>query len=81
MNTKTGLEFFRKMNKKPLYKLVDDIDANNENYVTYYCANVVEKTFDCDATLTFKKGGGFGANYRYCSNCYAKWDKLRFNKN
>jgi len=81
MNTKSGLAFFRKINNKDtttglpigLYKLIDDVDVN-VNYDTYYCANVVEKTFNCDAKLTFKKGGGFGANYRYCANCYTKWN-------
>ena len=82
MNTKTGLAFFRKINNKDttiglpigLYKLIDDVDINI-NFDTYYCANVVEKTFECSNKLTYRKGGGFGANYRYCSNCYTKWHK------
>ena len=62
------------------YKLLDDVDTT-KMYDEYYCANVVEDFFKCDAKLTYKKGGGFGYNYRYCANCYAKWnDKKKESK-
>ena len=54
------------------YKLLDDVDTT-KMYDEYYCANVVEKLYKCEAKLTYVKNGGFGLNYKYCRSCYAKW--------
>ena len=56
------------------YKLLDDVNKM-AMIDEYYCANVVEKTYECSTKLVYKKNGGFGMNYRYCKECYAKWDK------
>lgn len=56
------------------YILIDNVDRNRD-LQQYYCANIVEKTFECSNILTYKKGGGYGLNYRYCSFCYDKWNK------
>jgi hypothetical protein len=63
--------------KKGITKIVllDDIDKT-QDFQSYYCANIKEKTFNCNQKLTYKKGGGFGLNYRYCSNCYELWNEL-----
>jgi hypothetical protein len=71
------LMFLKLNSKKSSYKLLDNIDKENENYVTYYCANVVEDLFNCSNQLTYIKNGGFGVNYRYCSACYQKWNDLK----
>jgi hypothetical protein len=60
------------------YLLLDNIDLKNPDiiYKQYYCANVVEQRYGkCENQLLYKKGGGFGLNYRYCSSCYNKWWK------
>ena len=78
MNSKTGLAFFRKINGGTQdYKLREHIDETIDNYVEYYCANIVEKRFNCSNQLTYVKSGGFGRNYKYCSDCYEKWNKLQ----
>ena len=56
-------------------KLDDNIEL--DDYSEYYCANAVEKLFECNNILTYIKRGGFGLNYRYCASCYQKWDKLK----
>lgn len=75
-----SVELFRKIAEKQKASkvtLLDDIDKVNDNYKEYYCANVVEKTFECNNKLIYKIGGGYGMNYRYCSNCYHNWDLLK----
>ena len=62
-------------NKTIEYVLLDDVDKSKD-YQTYYCANIKENTFECSKQLTYKINGGFGTNYRYCSNCYKKWNLL-----
>ena len=57
------------------YILLDDIDKTKD-YQDYYCANIKENTFECSTQLTYTLKGGFGLNYRYCSNCYKKWNLL-----
>lgn len=61
------------------YKLIDDVDESL-NTDTYYCANIVEKLFECNNKLTYIKGGAFGFNYRYCASCYLKWDNKELRK-
>lgn len=60
----------------PIYKLREHVNENNA-FDDYYCANIVEKRFDCSNKLIYKKSGGYGRNYRYCSTCYDKWDELK----
>jgi hypothetical protein len=62
-------------NKTIEYVLLDDVDKSKD-YQSYYCANIKENTFECSKRLTYKINGGFGTNYRYCSNCYKKWNLL-----
>ena len=57
--------------------LLDDIDKINDDFKEYYCANKVEKLYECDTKLVYVKKGGFGFNYRYCSSCYDKWNKSK----
>jgi len=57
------------------FKTIDEVDLNNR-FEDYYCANANEKLFKCENKLVYQKGGGFGMNYKYCSNCYAKWNNL-----
>jgi hypothetical protein len=53
--------------------LLDDV--KNLDFAYYSCANVVEKRFECNNNkLIYKKGGGYGLNYKYCENCYEHWD-------
>lgn len=49
-------------------------DVKHQDRSTYYCANIVEKRYECSNKLIFSKHGGFGFNYRYCSSCYDKWN-------
>jgi len=56
--------------------LLKDVDPES-NFEEYYCANIVEKTFECSNKLLYIKNGGFGCNYNYCSSCYSKWNKLK----
>jgi len=53
--------------------IYDDIDRNSD-YQAYYCANIVEKLFDCKTLLLFRRHRG---GYRYCSKCYDKWKQLK----
>ena len=55
-------------------KTLDDMTADSEEY---YCANAVEKLFQCNRILLYTKRGGFGRNYRYCDNCYTLWWKMK----
>jgi hypothetical protein len=55
------------------YKLRDDVDESLR-FDEYYCANIVEGFFECKTKMTYQKGGGCGMNYKYCSNCYDKWN-------
>jgi hypothetical protein len=57
------------------FKTIDEVDLNNR-FEDYYCANANEKLFKCEKQLFYQKGGGFGMNYKYCSSCYSKWNKL-----
>ena len=59
---------------KPI--IYDDLDTNSDSndYQEYYCANIVEKLFDCENRLLYKKSSG---GYRYCSTCYDKWKQLK----
>jgi hypothetical protein len=57
------------------FKTIDEVDLTNMIEV-YYCANANEKLFKCEAKLLYQKEGGFGMNYKYCSNCYFKWNQL-----
>jgi len=61
--------------EKPLtniIKLLDDVDKSLF-FDEYYCANIVEKLYECNTKLIYKKNGGCGLNYKYCSKCYEKW--------
>jgi hypothetical protein len=58
------------------YKLIDDVDKSL-SFDEYYCANIVEGFFECKTQLIYQKNGGCGMNYRYCSNCYNKWNNTK----
>ena len=58
------------------YLLLDDVSKLKIDGKMYYCANIVEKTFECSNSLFWSRGGGFGQNYRYCSSCYRKWNNI-----
>jgi len=50
-------------------------DIPEDAYIAnYFCANVIEKRYECNTELVYKKNGGFGLNYRYCKKCYDKWN-------
>ncbi len=51
---------------------LDQIDPNTD-FAIYYCLNVKEKRYECSKQLTYRKNGGFGIGYPYCSSCYNKW--------
>jgi hypothetical protein len=72
---------FQKINSKKSIvneiTLLDHIDMENDDYKEYYCANAVEKLFECNNILTYIKRGGFGLNYRYCASCYYKWNEMK----
>lgn len=41
----------------------------------YCCLNKIEKRYGiCENKLMYHIGGGFGLNYKYCSDCYYKWN-------
>ena len=60
--------------------LLDHLDKSLEYDQKYYCANIIEGTFECSNQLTYVKGDRFGFNYRYCRSCYAKWNALEKEK-
>ena len=53
--------------------MLDEVDKNS-SFEEYYCANIVEKLFECNNKLIYRKNGGYGLNYKYCSTCYSKWN-------
>lgn len=55
------------------FKTIDEVDLNSI-FEVYYCANAIEKLFKCESKLVYQKNGGFGMNYKYCANCYSKWN-------
>jgi hypothetical protein len=61
--------------------LLEDV-KKGVDFQVYQCANIEEKTFICSTELIYRlpKYAKFGSNYRYCSNCYNKWNKLEKEK-
>jgi len=59
-----------------IIKLYEDVNQE-KMYDEYYCANIIEKLFECNQILMYKKGGGYGFNYRYCSKCYKRWEEMK----
>lgn len=56
------------------YCVLEDVKGKFE-IAEYYCANAVEKRYECKTLLVYNVNGGFGMNYRYCNNCYRLWDR------
>jgi hypothetical protein len=57
------------MNSYPLFEDVLKCDIQGK---AYYCANIVEKQFDCNNVIYYQKNRG---NYKYCLTCYDKWNR------
>ena len=57
-------------------KTIDDIPINCKITTEYYCANIIERRFECSQRMLFVYPKTFSMNYKYCANCYYKWNNL-----